>query len=72
VLNILGDYHGNAVAVFTIIMESRSVALYRKVLDLLKSVFPEFQPKQLMADYEAAMRKAVKVTFPTTRLYGCR
>ena len=72
VLNIIGDYHGNAVSDFTVIMTSRKVALYKKVLEHLKTQYPEFQPKQMMADYEAAMRKAVKATFPTTHLYGCR
>ena len=72
VLNILADYNGSAIVVFTIIMTSRKVALYRRVLEMLKMVFPSFDPKQLMADYEGSLRKAIKAAFPRTRLYGCR
>ena len=72
VLNILADFNGSAIVVFTIIMTSRKVGLYRKVLELLKMKFPNFEPKQLMADYEGSLRKAIKEAFPRTRLYGCR
>ena len=68
----MADYNGNAVVVFTIVMTSRKVGLYRKVMELLKVHFPAFNPQQLMADYEASLRKAIKESFPNTRLFGCR
>ena len=72
VLNILADYNGHAVLLFTIVMTSRRVQLYEKVLDFIKMKYPNFKPAQLMADYEASMRNALKSRFPSARLYGCR
>ena len=72
VLNIIADYNGHAVLLFTIVMTSRRLALYEKVLDVIKGKYPNFKPLQIMADYEAAMRTALKSRFPSSRLYGCR
>ena len=72
VLNILADYNGHAVLLFTIVMTSRRLQLYEKVLDFIKIKYPNFKPAQLMADYEASMRNALKSRFPSARLYGCR
>ena len=60
VLNILADFNGSAIVVFTIIMTSRKVGLYRKVLELLKMKFPDFEPKQLVyGDYHFTEWKLV-------------
>lgn len=72
VLLITADYHGKVVVLFTVIMTSRKVGLYRKVFKFLKDKVPNFRPPQMMADYEKAMRNAFKEVFPMARLYGCR
>ena len=72
VFNIIADYNGHAILLFTVVMTSRRLALYEKVLDVIKSHYPNFKPLQMMADYEAAMRTAFKSRFPSSRLYGCR
>ena len=72
VLNIIADYNGHAILLFTIVMTSRRLALYEKVLDVIKQHYPHFNPLQMMADYELAMRTAIKSRFPATKLYGCR
>lgn len=72
VFNILADYHGHAVVVFTVIMTSRRRALYDKVFALIRSTYPNFKPAQMMADYELGMRKAFKEKYPSSKLYGCR
>jgi len=53
-------------------MTSRKLQLYKKVMDLIKANYPDFKPVQMMSDYETAMRKAFKDTFPESRLFGCR
>lgn len=72
VINILADHHGTAVCILSIIMTCRKVGLYKKVFHLLKQLFPEFAPRQVMSDFEASLRKGFLAVFPTTRLLGCR
>ena len=72
VFNIIADYNGHAILLFTVVMTSRRLALYEKVLDVIKGHYPTFKPLQMMADYEGAMRKAFMSRFPSSRLYGCR
>jgi len=72
VLNLIADYNGHAVLLFTVIMTSRRLALYEKVMDIIKNHFPDFNPTNMMADYEQAMRKAFRSRFPASRLLGCR
>jgi hypothetical protein len=60
------------VLLFSIIMTSRKIGLYRKVFKFLKEKVPNFKPPQMMADYERAMRNAFKSVYPTSRLFGCR
>ena len=71
VLNIVADYGGATVSVFTIIMSCRKVDMYRKIFNLIKTKFPEFAPKTVMADWEVSLRKAVGNAYPETRLAGC-
>lgn len=72
VLHITADYHGSVVLLFSVIMTSRKVGLYKKVLKFIKRTIPNFKPPQLMCDYESALRKAFKSVFPATKVYGCR
>ena len=72
VFNIIADYNGHAVILFTVVMTSRRLQLYLKTLDVIKQHYPEFNPPQMMADYETAMRAAFKSRFPSSKLYGCR
>ena len=72
VFNILADYHGKAVCIFNIVMSCRKFEMYKRVLLKIKERFPIFQPQQLMADYETAMRRGFKTSFPDARILGCR
>ena len=72
VFNIIADYNGHAVILFTVVMTSRRLQLYLKVMDVIKLHYPDFNPPQMMADYETAMRAAFKSRFPSSKLYGCR
>ena len=72
VFNILADYHGKAVCVFNVVMTCRKFKLYKRVLEKIRDCFPSFNPQQLMADYDSAMRRGLKKTYPDARLLGCR
>lgn len=72
VLHITADYHGKIVVLFSVIMTSRKIGLYRKVFKFIKKEVPNFKPPLMMADYEKAMRNAFKSVFSSTRLLGCR
>lgn len=72
VFTLLADYHDSAVCFCTVVMTCRKYPLYRKVLKMIKTLFPTINIHQIMADYEASMRKAIKTTFPEARLLGCR
>lgn len=72
VFSLVADFMGKAVCVFTAIMTSRKYRLYFKLFKKLREVFPNFNPSNIMSDYEASMRKALKDVFPNIRLLGCR
>ena len=53
-------------------MACRKFELYKCVMEKICNRFPSFKPQQLMANYESAMRRGFKKTFPDARLLGCR
>jgi hypothetical protein len=53
-------------------MTSRKVGLYKSVFAVIKKKCPKFEPRQIMADFEPSMRKAILASFPDTKLFGCR
>jgi len=71
VLNIVADYGGATVSVFTVIMSCRKVDLYQKIFAFVRENFPCIDPKTLMADWETGLRKTLAKAFPTAKLAGC-
>lgn len=71
VLNIVADYGGATVSVFTIIMSCRKVAMYAKIFSFIREHFPSVDPKTLMADWETGLRKTLAKAFPAAKLAGC-
>ena len=71
VLNITADYHGGVVLLFSVIMTSCKIGLYKRVFKFIRQHVPNFKPLQMMADYELAMRKGFRAVFPSAK-YGCR
>ena len=69
---MVGDYLGSPVSLFSVVMTSKKHALYRKVFAKIKMKFPDFNPPNLMSDYEWATRSALKSVFPRSRVWGCR
>jgi hypothetical protein len=72
VLNVLADYQGTSVPVFIVVMSCRKYKLYEGVFKQIKDLFPDFRPQELMADWEAALRRSINMIFPDARLLGCR
>jgi len=58
--------------VLSVVMTGRKFPLYKKVLKKVRELFPDYAPQQVMADYEASMRKAFTVVYSNSRLLGCR
>jgi len=71
VLNLVAEYGSATVSVVTVVMSCRKVALYRAIYSHFKTSFPEFDPKQLMADWEPSLRKAAAESWPNARVLGC-
>jgi len=72
VFNLLADFHGESVCILSSVMTSRKFPAYKRLLWKLKEIFPDFQPANIMSDYEPALRKAITKEYPETRLLGCR
>lgn len=72
VLTISADYHGSPVVIFTVVMQTRKMPLYKKVFSHIQNNYPTFQPIQMMADFEKSMRNGFKAIYKDSRLYGCR
>jgi len=53
-------------------MTCRKYPLYKLAFQLIKANFPDFEPRHIMTDFEAGLRKAILEVFPDTRLAGCR
>lgn len=69
---MVGDYLGRPISLFSVIMTSKKHSLYRKVFEKIRRKFPDFVPPNLMTDFEWGNRKALKSTFKTSRVWGCR
>jgi len=72
VFHLVADYHDQAVGILTVVMTTRKYKMYQLLFKKIQEIFPNFSPQMVMADYEAAMRKGLKTTFPDMRLLGCR
>lgn len=72
ILNILCDFKGALICIMTIVMSARKLALYQEIFRWFAENFTSFRPKQCMADWETALRKAISTNWPEARLLGCR
>lgn len=70
--NIVTEVDGVNTLLFTVLMTTKNYELYAEVLQLLKNDFLFFKPTQFMADFEAAIAKAVHRIFPEAELSGCQ
>jgi hypothetical protein len=70
-LNILVSYKGVVLPVFHILMTAKPYGLYRGILERLKSLYPSFRPTYVNTDFEGALIKAIRLTFPRAVINGC-
>ena len=72
VFNILVSYKGVVLPVFHILMTGKPLGLYSAVFERLADLFPNFRPVYANTDFEAALTKSIRNTFPDTIINGCR
>lgn len=72
VLNFVAEAYGNTYPIMHCVMASKRYPLYRKLFEKIVQVFPSFRPKYIMADWERALRKAIRLEVAGVRLLGCR
>ncbi|XP_039300138.1 uncharacterized protein LOC111057565 [Nilaparvata lugens] len=68
---VMASQFGRAFPILWALMRNRNAASYRKLFDLLKAEMPALKPTIVMSDYEAGLKEAVKLSFPTSRHVGC-
>jgi hypothetical protein len=71
VLNLAAEVGSALVCVLTVIMSCRKVGLYRAIYRYIKERFPNLQPKDIMADWEPALRKTLGEYWPDAHVLGC-
>lgn len=57
--------------VFYILMSNRTAESYRAVIEYIEKNVFQLQPASLMTDWEAGMRKALRICYPNSILRGC-
>ena len=71
VFNILVSYKGVVLPIFHILMTSKHYGLYKAIFDRLAEQFPHFRPTFTNTDFEGALIKTIRLTFPTAVINGC-
>ena len=69
--NILVSYKGVVLPVFHILMTSKHYGLYKAIFDRLAERFPTLRPTFVNTDFEGALIKSVRLTFPGAVVNGC-
>ena len=72
VLNVLADYKGAVICILTVVMSGRKLPLYTEIFRWFANEFKAFRPKEIMTDFEPALRVGIKRALPGTRVRGCK
>lgn len=62
---------GRSFPLMYVLMERRDTASYQFLFNKIKELIPNVTVKNIMTDFEAATRKAIRMVFPSARLSGC-
>lgn len=54
-----------------VLMSSRTTTAYNAVFEGLKEINPNYSPSVVMCDYERALQKSLKESFPDVKVFGC-
>jgi hypothetical protein len=73
VLNVAAEINGKVTLLFSVAMTSKSLPLYKIVLQALRShpAMYNLNIKLVYADYESGIASAVRKVIPRARLIGC-
>lgn len=52
-------------------MTRRTIKSYVSVWEFIKKEFPSFDPLRSMCDFEKALMKSIRISFPKTIIRGC-
>ncbi|CAG0918881.1 unnamed protein product [Notodromas monacha] len=66
------QYRNIAVPLFGALMTGKTEELYTEVLKFIAAQWPEFQPAEIMVDFEKALHNATKAAWPLAGVHGCR
>jgi hypothetical protein len=69
---ILGEFEGKLFPFISVLMTSKSTALYRAALTGIKELFPGLLPTHAMGDFEIAPRTALREAYPNIAIAGCQ
>ena len=72
VLNILCEYKGAVICVLTVVMSGRKLPLYTEIFRWFVNEIPAFRPREIMCDFEPAMRVGIQRALPNARVRGCK
>ncbi|KAF0716803.1 RING-type domain-containing protein, partial [Aphis craccivora] len=61
----------HSISVCFVLMEVKTEASYRKVLERFHSKFPEVRPLSIMIDFETAHRNVFSEVYPEAMVYSC-
>ncbi|KAF0703852.1 MULE domain-containing protein [Aphis craccivora] len=61
----------HSIPVCFVLMESKSEASYKKVLEEFKAKFPNVRPTSIMIDYESSLRNAFSNVYPEAAVSSC-
>ena len=70
-VTIFGDYKGHVLPLFHVLMTNKTQALYEKVFEGIKDMFPQFSPDAFMSDFETGLMNAIQKSFDCLSITGC-
>jgi hypothetical protein len=64
-------FHHTVIPAVYVLTQKKDEGTYTRILEIIKSLRPQVNPKTIMMDFEQAARKAAKRTFTTCDIHGC-
>lgn len=65
------ETHTNIIPVIYALLPNKTKITYKVLFSLIKSQIPQFNPKNIILDFEQAAMTAIKDAFPDTCICGC-
>lgn len=68
---ILVERGGYVFPVLYALLMNKSQQTYQQLFAMIKNVWPAFNPKNVLVDFEMAAITALEISFPNTEIWGC-